>query len=325
MTRTRDLANIGPGVQTGNRNILINGAFDIWQRGTSGTSSGGAIYSDMWHQYTDTGSGTQSRDLAVTVPGVAMQSYKFTAGGSATNFSLWQIIESANCSHLVNQTVTLSFYAQVSTARNINVTMALATTADMGWTGAWTTFSNTPVAIGTSMARYTVTATVPSNMKTMNIGFSSGGTNFAAGSTLNITGVQLELGSVATPFEKRSIANEVSLCQRYFCSSFPIGVAPTTPSGTGMSGGNDLTSYTPTVSNSYSNVKAFPVPMRSAPTLTIYNSETAATGSWSFYNSSNKVGDFAITSASSNSRGFLIYQSGTYTVSNGAWSASAEL
>jgi hypothetical protein len=155
--------------------------------------------------------------------------------------------------------VTLSFYAQVSTARNINVTMALATTADAVWTGTWTTFSTTSVAIGTSMARYTVTATVPSNMKTMNIGFGSGGTNFAAGTTLNITGVQLELGSVATPFEKRPIGTELALCQRYYFQDATVGV-----DGYGAAGMAVARQYT------------LPVPMRTASALTQTGSGTAS-------------------------------------------------
>lgn len=201
---------------SGFRNILINGDFRVWQRGTSGTHSGGGIYVDRWREYTDTGSGTQSKDTTIGVPGVASQSYKFTAGGSATNFSLWQIIESANCSYLAGQVVTFSFYASVSSARNLTVTFSSSTTTDAAWTGSWSTFSSTVISVGTSMARHTVTVTVPSTMKTMNVGISSGSPNLSAGSSVNITGAQLEVGSIATPFERRPIDVETRLCQRYY-------------------------------------------------------------------------------------------------------------
>jgi hypothetical protein len=308
-------APVVPTTATGFRNVLVNGGFDIWQRGTSGSSSGGAIYSDMWHQYTDTGSGTQSRDLAVTVPGVAMQSYKFTVGGSsAANFSLWQIIESANCSHLVNQTVTLSFYAQVSTARNINVTMALATTADAVWTGTWTTFSTTSVAVGTSMARYTVTTTVPSNMKTMNIGFGSGGTNFAAGTTLNITGVQLELGSLATPFEKRSIANEISLCKRYYTND--MGNASGITFGTLASDGNrsrGVIYFTGGNGEGGTTVR-FPQEMRTTPALNIASWTTQTNNvvkGTNFTTHRPGIGDFTSTCDGIGPMGFNVITGGS--------------
>ena len=201
---------------SGFRNSLINGDFKIWQRGTSLTQSGGGVGVDMWREYTDTGSGTQSRDTTVGATGVTAQSYKFTVGGSATNWSLWQIIESANCAHLIGQTVTLSFYAQVSSARSINVAFAYSTTTDAPWTGTWVTFGTTAVALTTTMTRYSVTVAVPANTKTLQASFSSGGTNFAAGFTINVTGVQLERGTVVTPFEQRPIGTELALCQRYY-------------------------------------------------------------------------------------------------------------
>ena len=248
-----------PTTATGFRNILINGDFRIWQRGTSGGHSGGSVYVDMWREYTDVGSATQSRDTTVTVPGIANQSYKFTVGGSATNFNLWQIVESANCGHLAGQTVTFSFYASVSSARNLNVVLASSTTTDALWTGSWTNFSSTAIALTTSMTRYTVTTTVPSNMKTLQVSFGSGGTLLAAGSSVNITGAQLEVGSIATPFEQRPIGTELALCQRYFH----------------WNGGTNDAAFINVNSDNIIGFYPHPVQMRIAPIITLYNGTTA--------------------------------------------------
>lgn len=203
------------------QNYLINGAFDIWQRGTSLTQSGGGVGVDMWREYTDTGSGTQTKDTSVTGPSgvvVAQQSYKFTAGASATNWTLFQIIETLNAANLAGKTVTLSAYMSSSSARNFALTMAYSTTVDAVWTGTWVTIGTSTVAVGTSMSRVSATFVVPATAKTLQVGINTGGTNLSASASVNVTGVQLEEGSFATPFRRNtnSVQAELAACQRYF-------------------------------------------------------------------------------------------------------------
>jgi hypothetical protein len=65
--------------------------------------------------------------------------------------------------------------------------------------------------------------------------------------------------------------------------------------------------------------------MRATPsTFTILNAENATASTWSFYTSAARAGDFG-PGISLNDRGFLGQIGGTYTVTNGAWTASAEL
>lgn len=100
----------------------------------------------------------------------------------------------------------------------------------------------------------------------------TGTTNWisTANATFYITGIQLEKGSVATAFEYRSYATEFALCQRYY-------QAPCGTSTTGIGQGGIATFYAVSVSEAFSTLQ-FPVAMRTAPTVTIYNSGGTAGG-----------------------------------------------
>ena len=94
------------------------------------------------------------------------------------------------------------------------------------------------------------------------------------GATWYITGVQLETGTKATSFDYRDFSRELVLCQRYFCSSFNIGVAPAYNAGGGMIGkGANGATAEPII------CWQFPVSMRTAPTVTTYN-PSASNNQW---------------------------------------------
>ena len=84
------------------------------------------------------------------------------------------------------------------------------------------------------------------------------------GATWYITGVQLERGSTASSFEFRSYGKEFMMCQRYY-------QAPCGTSTSGIGQGGIGTFYAVTVSEAFNTIN-FPVPMRTAPTVTFYNS-----------------------------------------------------
>jgi len=95
---------------------------------------------------------------------------------------------------------------------------------------------------------------------------------------LNITGVQLEVGSVATEFERRPYGTELALCQRYYCKTFNIGTTPANNAATEgafMLGRLSTGDYEPSVTWRY------PVEMRVGPTITLYNPESGTSGQWS--------------------------------------------
>jgi hypothetical protein len=141
-----------------------------------------------------------------------------------------------------------------------------------------------------------------------------------SGATFYITGVQLEQGSVATPFERPLYSKQLADCQRYFQMSYPLG---TTIGSATTSGEALIYSYNSSTSAMYAAF-VYPVRMRTSPTLTAYAGTTGASGN--FYNysaSSNTSSNFGRTSET----GFSVEKTvpnspGTYGFN---WTASAEL
>jgi hypothetical protein len=91
--------------------------------------------------------------------------------------------------------------------------------------------------------------------------------------TFYITGVQLEPGTVATPFERRSFGAELALCQRYFAKTYDTGTVPGTVTSAGAisTNVNGAWVYAP------SGTWCFPVAMRTQPTITLYSTANANT------------------------------------------------
>jgi hypothetical protein len=213
------------------RNRIINGGFDVWQRGTSFSDPAAFTFtSDRWRVRYD-GSGatrTISRQAfpldQTDVPGDQPWFFRYdqsVAGTGGTFNGFNQNIESVRT--FGGQQVTLSFYARAAS----NITLPLIEIEQFFGTGGspsapvFATVANN-VSVGTSWARYTYTFTVPSlTGKTIGndnndcLGVVYNLPNNAA-FTFDISLVQLEVGTVATPFERRQFGQELELCQRYY-------------------------------------------------------------------------------------------------------------
>jgi len=91
--------------------------------------------------------------------------------------------------------------------------------------------------------------------------------------TFFITGVQMEVGSVATPFEHRSFVEELTLCQRYFNKTFPQGTTP-------AAGHNKyIYEHLEDYASGFSHLAySYPVEMRTTPSIVMYTTADSSNG-----------------------------------------------
>jgi hypothetical protein len=145
-----------------------------------------------------------------------------------------------------------------------------------------------------------------------------------------VTGVQLEAGSKATPFQTASGGSpqaELAMCQRYYEKSYSQGTAPATATNVGLIPATYFTSLS--ANDVYGNI-TFAVVKRTDPSVTIYAYDGTTTRV-------SNIASLATLSANSGAplfignRGFGIYNASGFTVTGGAggvafhYVASAEL
>lgn len=215
-------------------NLIINGGFDIWQRGTSGTVGGPIGYiGDRWQSVTYAG-GTAYwfQQPASGNPAGTRYCARVQRASGATNaatLNMTYAFETVDVLKFAGKTVTLSWYARAGAnyspaggAFNYAATWGTGTDQSVFGTGitGGADIVRTSVALSTSWQRYTATFTVPENSTSFGISFYSGTMVGTAGAAdyYEITAVQMELGSWATPFRRHapSMQGELAACQRYY-------------------------------------------------------------------------------------------------------------
>jgi hypothetical protein len=209
------------------RNKLYNGNFQIWQRNTTFTGIGTNTYTaDRWATPINAGAGsTLTVSRSTSVPSGAGFNYSIqivTAATSGAPSLIEQRIEAVNVSDLVNGTyVTVSFWAiQTSPASfiTLNTQILYPSTTDT-WTAQNNAGSPSIVAntLTGSWAYYRATIQVNTALVATNgLSVQFWAAAITASTTILITGVQLEKGQAATPFEVRPYATDLALCQRYY-------------------------------------------------------------------------------------------------------------
>ncbi len=263
------------------KNAIINGNFDIWQRGSSGNVvSGGAAYGpDRWMIFTPTGV-TASWARSAFAVGAGYNEAKFYLGATFTGIisgsNFRQRIEGVET--FAGKTVTVSFYAYATVAQVC--TVSLRQNFGTGGAPSAEVLKSGSVNIGAGFQKFTVTMGLDS------IAGKVKGTNggdyleliFSFTATQNFTAylasVQVEQCEVATEFDRRHPQQELALCQRYYEKSYDIETPPGTVTAEGS-----VTSLAPIASTSaYAFSTQFKVTKRVAPSITIYRPSTGASG-----------------------------------------------
>jgi hypothetical protein len=269
VTVSFDQANFGGGQYSAGKNKVINGAFNVWQRGTTVSNPNGTYLADRFliSNLTAVPTSTYSQQsfTAGTAPVSGYESqyfmrYQVTSQGSSTGQAVNHRIEDVRT--FANQTVTFSFWAKAAATLTMNDIKIGQNFGSGGSSATETNFTMSSKTVTTSWQRFTGTATVPS-ISGKTIGTSSYVYLYLeilssqGAYTFDTWGWQLEAGSTATPFQTASgsVAGELALCQRYYWRT--TGQAANS---------NDLLPATMFSTTSVTGVLRFPVPMRTAAT-----------------------------------------------------------
>ena len=234
-----DASQIGSASSLGVRNRIINGGMDVWQRGTSFSSIAAGTYTA--DRFAPTLSG-----VSVTVTqdtGVPNVNFKYslkmvpTSNTTPSECALRQFIEQQNVFDLAGKTVTGSawVYTNKSSIKFRVAAMNSTGNGDISVTinltpNTWTKISSTFTSFSAITAWTGGTNVQGAHV---DIGFVDS-TPVTTSDYIYVTGVQLETGSVATPFDRRPYGMELALCQRYYSGPLFCSVGGFTSSGIGM-------------------------------------------------------------------------------------------
>jgi len=260
------------------RNRIINGNFDIWQRGTSFSDPNNTYTADRF--LVVPGGGTTGDTVSrqsftagqTDVPNEPSYFLRFSVGGTSANRVMHHRVEDVRT--FAGQTCTLSFWAKASVA-HIS-TVEIQQNFGSGGSGA-VTLSPVSYSMTTSWQKFTFTQTLPSIA-----GKTIGSSSYvylafirslpASSVDIDIAQMQFEAGSVATPFEHRQYGTELQLCQRYYQSTYDY-LAGDLPASNVNAGCVD---FTPINASDFFNFNYF-VRMRTAPSVTTYRKNGGAT------------------------------------------------
>ncbi len=295
------------------RNRIINGDMRIDQRagGASSTAGNGEYTTcDRWQTFSVASSKyTVQQNAGSVTPPAGFTNYLGATSSAATSlgagdyYFISQRIEGYNVADLAwgtanAKTVTLSFWARSSltgtfggsinsnsytraypftyTISSANTWTQVSVTIPGDTSGTWLTSNNIGMIVifnlgcGSSASATAGAWTGTGSIFAPTGAVSVVGTN---GATFYITGVQLEVGSTATPFERRLYGQELANCQRYFAKTYNTETVPGTATTAGALGINVSATWAYASPGTW----CFPVAMRTQPTITLYSTANANT------------------------------------------------
>ena len=351
MSRAREFADLAGSADAGGltgRNLIINGACVIDQRNSGSAITSAGYVVDRFHYQNDSDA-TLSLQQSSTVPDNFTKSISVTVStadasvGAAQYSMMTQRIEGYNIANLgwgtsAAKAVTLSFYVRSSvtgtfggvlnnsdSSRSYPFTYSISSadtwekktiTIEGDTSGTWNTTNSSGIQLRWAFGMGSTYAGTAGSWSGNSYFGASGAVDLIStvNATWYITGVQLELGDTATPFEHRSYGDELARCQRYFEKSHSEGIFG------GSTNRDGLVLVTDGGGFGAMNGFRFTVAKRASPTMTGYN-EAGTSGQWTYPGGSGAVtfGEVGTTGV----RYMLV--SGASSAANGHFYADAEL
>lgn len=271
----------GTTVNNVGRNLIHNGLFNIAQRGAGPFTGAGVYTSDRWLSIpigstaSVTVIGLADADRTAIGDEAATYALQYVCNGTAGAGDYVQLVQPLEGTRRTSgKTVTLSFWAKAAAG---TPKLGIEFYQNFGSGGSpsapVTGIGAQAITLSTTWTRYVTTVALPSSVgKTwgnaantdfwsLRFWLSSGATNNAMGGgigvqsyTLQLYGVQLELGNVATPLEKLDIQTDLANCQRFFTISNFV-----------------ISGYSPSASVTFYGSFWMPVAMRAIPSITFSN------------------------------------------------------
>lgn len=295
------------GAISGDRNRVINGSCQIVNVASvavpNATSGYGGPEMFVATNASAGGQFTQAQG-SLTWQGASLPTVRQTVNTAVTSISgvsywhgLAQRLESFNVFDLKGRPVVVSFVFNTNVSGTYSVSLRDGNTGQ-SYVSTFVAVANTPRQVSIPISAIPLAANLPNTNETglsITVGFLNtgayqtstlnqwqagnlisvvGATNWGAtaGNFIELTNLQLEEGTVATPFIRRSYQQELALTKRYFQTSYPKGVNP----------GSVLTSdffHAIEATCNYASISsALPVEMRVTPTAVVYAPSTGLVG-----------------------------------------------
>lgn len=316
--------SVTPAYNNAGRNLLHNSLFNIQQRGAGPFTVGAAYAADRWSMGVGGGSFSVTQLALADADRTAIGDESATSamqgvcvGGAATTDATQFNQNMEGVRRTAGKMVTVSFWARATAG---TPKIAIEIYQNFGGGGGsgfvtgigsqaftlsttWTRYTSTPIAIPSASGK---TIGTGGDTTALNFWLSAGSANASRAAsigvqsyTLQLWGVQLEVGTTATPLEKPDPQQDLAKCQRFY----QIGSA------------QQSIGATSTASWTNSHWAMFPTPMRATPTMTTaITTQTNCTGT-----------AFGAVSATVWQHNYAVSGAAGGVASTGNWTASADL